>query len=107
MSKLDEILYKRLERIREELDSYIAEKIEEPLMSAPIMQAPTVNHSIAGSFLNKLRLEDEEDELEYDYDDEYNTLFTNQINHIKSCIPTSTNRIHYQNTLTEVNYNHL
>jgi len=70
MSKLDEILYKRLERIREELDSYIAEKIEEPLMSAPIMQAPTVNHSIAGSFLNKLRLEDEEDELEYDYDDE-------------------------------------
>ena len=70
MSKLDEILYKRLERIREELDSYIAEKIEEPLMSAPIMQAPTVHHSIVGSFLNKLRLEEEEDEFENYCDDE-------------------------------------
>ena len=69
MNKLDEILYKRLERIREELDSYIAEKIEEPLISAPIMQAPTVKHSIAGSFLNKLRLEDAEDEYEDDYDE--------------------------------------
>ena len=69
MSKLDEMLYKRLEGIREELDSYIAEKIEEPLMSAPVMQVPTVHHSIAGSFLNKLHLEDDEDEFEDDYDE--------------------------------------
>lgn len=69
MSKLDEILYKRLERIREELNSYIAEKIEESLISAPIMRAPTVQQSIAGSFLDKLRLEDAEDEYEDDYDE--------------------------------------
>ena len=71
MSKLDEILYKRLERIREELDAYIAEKIDEPLIAAPIMQAPTVHHSVAGSFLNKLRLEDEEDESDYDDECDY------------------------------------
>lgn len=41
MSKLEEILYRRLESIREELDSYIAGKITtKAIFTAPTMAAP-------------------------------------------------------------------
>ena len=68
MNRLDEILYKRLERIREDLDTYIAEKIEAPLISLPVVSAPTVHRSTIGTFLDKMSLKDESDEYEEDED---------------------------------------
>lgn len=69
MSKIDEILQGHLERIRDDLDSYIAKKIKEPLIDVSIMQAPTIHHSMGGSFLNEVLLKDEADEFENDYDE--------------------------------------
>lgn len=72
MSKLDEILYKRLDSIREELDSYIAKKIiVEPPVFVSTMAAPKKN--FIGGFLPKQKIEDEDVDLEDDEycDDEY------------------------------------
>lgn len=70
MSKLEEILYKRLERIRDDIDAYIAGRIKEPLLSESIMSAPTVNHSIVGKFLDSMRLEDADEDYFADDEDE-------------------------------------
>ena len=52
MNALDKILYKRLERIREELDEYIDSRFRARMFSPPIMS----------KFLNVMRLHDEDEE---------------------------------------------
>ena len=59
MNALDKILYKRLERIREELDEYIDSRFRARMFSSPIMS----------KFLNVMRLHDE-DEEDY-FEDEF------------------------------------
>ena len=89
MKILDKILYRQLEKIRGELNSYIAERIEENLCetSMPIVEPIIQHNSIGGSignFLDVMRLE--EDDLDYAneeyYDDEApggrNTPYSNQ-----------------------------
>lgn len=67
MSKLDEILYKRLESIREELDSYIAKKTTaKALFNAPTMAAPK---KFAGRVLPASKPSDIDEDYE-DYEDE-------------------------------------
>lgn len=64
MSKLDEILYKRLESIREELDSYIAKKTTmKALFTAPTMAAPK---KFAGGILPLSKPTD----IDEDYDED-------------------------------------
>lgn len=46
MSQLEEILYKRLERIREELDSYIAERTEKYLRAVPQISKSVAHQSV-------------------------------------------------------------
>lgn len=69
MSKLDEILHKRLERIREELNSYIDSHlpISEHKISVPARECATVEKKKGGvnpKFLNYMKLNDDT------YDDE-------------------------------------
>jgi len=67
MSKLDEILYKRLESIREELDSYIAKKTTtKALFNAPTMAAPK---KFAGRVLPVSKPSDIDEDYE-DHEDE-------------------------------------
>lgn len=77
MSKLDEIFRKRLERIREELNSYIDLHllISEHKISVPARECATVEKKKGGvnpKFLNYMKLNDPEGEyLDSDYlDDE-------------------------------------
>lgn len=73
MSKLDEIFRKRLERIREELNSYIDSHlpISEYKMSAPARESAPVEKKKGGvnpKFLNYMKLNAEDEE---DYDSDY------------------------------------
>ena len=80
MKILDKILYQRLDKIRDELNSYIEEKIEDNICEAskpiaePIIRHENVGGTI-GKFLDVMRLEkDDEDDLDFAdeayYDDE-------------------------------------
>ena len=78
MSKLDEIFCKRLERIREELNSYIDSQltITEQKLSAPVPGRVLEKRQKGGvqdKFLRYMELcDDSEDELDDDYlDDDY------------------------------------
>ena len=73
MSKLDEIFHKRLEKIREELNSYIESRlaIAEHKFSAPIPERipeEEKKDSVQDKFLNYMKLCDEDEEY---YDDDY------------------------------------
>lgn len=85
MGKLDEIYYKRLERIREELDSYIESRLprEDAMLSTPIIGGAPLEKKKGGvqdKFLTYMKLNDE-DEDAYDdsyLDDEEDECFTPQ-----------------------------
>lgn len=63
MSKLEEILYRRLESIREELDSYIAGKITtKAIFTAPTMAAPK-------KFAGRILPLSKPNEIDEDYED--------------------------------------
>lgn len=73
ISKLDEIFHKRLEKIREELNSYIESRlaIAEHKFSAPIPERipeEKKKGSVQDKFLNYMKLCDEDEEY---YDDDY------------------------------------
>ena len=73
MNKLDASFRKRLERIREELNSYIDSRltITEQKLSAPVPKSITEEKkkgSVQDNFLNCMKLCDEDEEY---YDDDY------------------------------------
>ena len=75
MSKLDEILYKRLDAIREELDSYIANKIiiKTPIVT-PVLSAPQKHFALGIPPKSKMKYEDEDLEADEYWDDEEECL---------------------------------
>lgn len=82
MKLLDKILYQRLDKIRDKLNLYITERIEEKLCETSIPKVePIIQHNniggTAGKFLDVMRLEEDVDELEFSneeyYDEECDT----------------------------------